>query len=43
VHPLSITGIEITFENDLHLRLIEWGQAAKGNMIGIRRAALGGS
>jgi hypothetical protein len=25
VHPLSITGIEITFEDGPKLRLVEWG------------------
>jgi predicted phosphodiesterase len=42
VHPLCITGIEITFGNGPYLRLIEWGQAAKGNTIGIRRVVLDG-
>jgi predicted phosphodiesterase len=42
VHPLSITGIEITIDDEPCLRLIEWGQATKGNMIGIIRLVLDG-
>ncbi|MBU2261239.1 MAG: metallophosphoesterase [Proteobacteria bacterium] len=40
VHPLCITGIEITFENGPHLRLIEWGQATEGNALTIQRTGL---
>jgi len=40
VHSLCITGIEITFENGPHLRLIEWGQATEGNALTIQRAVL---
>ena len=37
VHPLSITGIEITFEDGPHLRLVEWGQATEGHALTIER------
>jgi len=37
VHPLSITGIEITCEGGLKLRLVEWGQATDGHALTIRR------
>jgi len=39
VHPLSITGIEITFDggNGPQLRLIEWGQATEGHALTIQR------
>jgi len=40
VHPLCITGIEITFENGPHLRLIKWGQATDGNTLTIQRTVL---
>jgi UDP-2,3-diacylglucosamine pyrophosphatase LpxH len=40
VHPLSITGIEITFENGPHLRLVKWGQATEGNALTIQRTVL---
>jgi hypothetical protein len=40
VHPLSITGIEITFESAPYLRLIEWGQATEGNALTIQRTVL---
>ena len=39
---MSITEIEITFENGPHLRLIEWGQATEGNRMTIRREVLDG-
>lgn len=39
VHPLSITGIEITFEGSLDPRLclVEWGQATEGHALTIQR------
>jgi len=37
VHPMSITGIEITFENGPYFRLIEWGQVTAGNALTIQR------
>jgi len=42
VHPLSITGIEITSENGPNLTLVEWGQAAEENRMTIRRDLLNG-
>jgi len=38
VHPLSITGIEITHEVGPQLRLVEWGQATEGHSLTIQRA-----
>ena len=40
VHPLCITGIEITFENGPRLRLIKWGQATESNALTIQRTVL---
>jgi len=42
VHPLSITGIEITFEGSHgpRLCLVEWGQAAEGHALTIQREEL---
>jgi len=40
VHPLCVTGIEITFENGPRLRLIKWGQATEGNALTIQRTVL---
>jgi hypothetical protein len=40
VHPLCITGIEITFENGPQLRLIKWGQATEGKALTIQRTVL---
>ena len=40
VHPLCITGIEITFENGPRLRLIKWGQATEGHALTIQRTVL---
>ena len=40
VHPLCITGIEITFENGPRLRLVKWGQATDGNALTIQRTVL---
>jgi hypothetical protein len=40
VHSLCITGIEITFENGLRLRLIKWGQATEGYTLTIQRTVL---
>lgn len=39
VHPLSITGLEITFDGGTgpKLRLIEWGQATEGHALTIQR------
>jgi len=37
VHPLCITGIEITYEDGPQLRLVEWGQATEGNSLTIQR------
>jgi len=44
VHPLSITGIEITFNggHGPQLRLVEWGQAAEGHALTIQRTVLEG-
>lgn len=42
VHPLSITGIEITFDSGPgpRLCLIEWGQATEGHAVTIQREVL---
>jgi len=40
VHPLCITGIEITFENGPRLRLVKWGQATEGNALTIQKTVL---
>jgi hypothetical protein len=40
VHPLCITGLEITFENGPRLRLVKWGQATEGNALTIQRTVL---
>ena len=40
VHPLCITGIEITVENGPCLRLVKWGQATEGNALTIQRTVL---
>ena len=40
VHPLCITGIEITFENGPYLRLVKWGQATEGKTLTIQRTVL---
>ena len=40
VHPLCITGIEITFENGPRLRLVKWGQATDGHALTIQRTVL---
>ena len=42
VHPLSITGIEITFNGSQcpRLRLVEWGQATEGHVLTIQREEL---
>lgn len=37
VHPLGITGIEITQENGPKFRLVEWGQATEGRVLIIQR------
>ncbi len=40
VHPLSITGIEITYEGGPQLCLVEWGQATEGHAVTIQREEL---
>lgn len=40
VHPLCITGIEITLENGPCLRLVKWGQATEGHALTIQRTVL---
>ena len=40
VHPLSITGIEITLENGPYLRMVKWGQATEGHALTIQRVVL---
>ena len=40
VHPLCITGIEITLENGPCLRLVKWGQGTAGNAVTIQRTVL---
>ncbi len=42
VHPLSITGLEITFDggHNPQLRLIEWGQATEGHALTIQRGEI---
>ncbi len=40
VHPLSITGIEITYDRGPQLHLIEWGQATEGHALTIQREEL---
>jgi len=42
VHPLSITGMEITFEGSHgpRLCLVEWGQATEGHAVTIQREEL---
>ncbi len=40
VHPLCITGIEITVENGPRLRLAKWGQATDGHALTIQRTVL---
>jgi len=42
VHPLCITGIEITFENGPSLRLVKWGQSTEGTALTIQRTVLEG-
>jgi predicted phosphodiesterase len=44
VHPLSITGIEITYEGGTgpRLCLVEWGQAVESNALTIQKTALEG-
>lgn len=36
----NITGIEITFDSDLQIRLVEWGQATEGYVLTIQRAKI---
>jgi len=40
VHPMGITGIEITSENGPNLTLIEWCEAMEGNRLMIKRHVL---
>ena len=40
VHPLCVTGIEITLENGPCLRLVKWGQATEGHALTIQRTVL---
>ena len=37
VHPLSITGLEISFEKKLKFLLIEWVYSVEGNTLNIQR------
>ncbi len=36
VHPLSVTGIEITFDDGLHFEMVEWGLATEGHKITVK-------
>ncbi|MDP2268930.1 MAG: hypothetical protein Q8K46_07145 [Deltaproteobacteria bacterium] len=40
VHTLSITGIEISFEEELRFRLVEWQYTPEGNVLTIQRTIL---
>ncbi len=40
VHPLSITGLEIWFDDKIRYRLIKWHCAADRNMLGVKRVVL---
>jgi len=37
VHPASVTGIEITFNEGPHLDMVEWGLATEGHRITVKR------
>jgi UDP-2,3-diacylglucosamine pyrophosphatase LpxH len=37
VHPLSITGLEIWFDNEIQYRLIKWHCDVDRNMLGVQR------
>jgi len=40
VHPLSITGLEISFDDKIRYRLIKWHCDADRNMLGVKRVVL---
>jgi hypothetical protein len=40
VHPLSITGLEIGFDDKIRYRLIKWHCDADRNMLGVKRVVL---
>jgi len=40
VHPASIMGIEITFDECPHLEMVEWGLAAENGKMTIRKIAV---
>jgi len=40
VHPMSISGLEINFYEEIKFKLIEWCCAIEGNMIAIKRMAM---
>jgi predicted phosphodiesterase len=40
VHPMSITGLEILFDGEIHIGLFEWLCAAEGNVLAIKRVIL---
>jgi len=42
VHPMSISGFEITFETGVHLRLVEWSQAIEGQRMTIEKTVFDG-
>jgi hypothetical protein len=42
VHPQGITGLEISFEEQPRLRLIEWQYATEGNVLTIHRMVIAG-
>jgi len=40
VHPMSITGLEISFDDQIRSNLIEWLCATEANMLTVKRLAL---
>jgi len=40
VHPMTITGIEITFGECPHLEMLEWGLATESGKITVRKIAV---
>jgi len=40
VHPMSITGLEISFDDQIQSNLIEWLYATEANMLTVKRLAL---
>ena len=40
VHPMSITGLEISFDDQIQSNLIEWLCATEANMLTVKRLAL---